>query len=695
MSPSKLLACSGAALILSSCGMSNPFFVKSPLDYEAPQFDKIKIEHYKPAFLRGIKEAKADIDAIVANPEEPDFQNTIEALEYSGELLGRVSNIFYSVKEANDSKELQALARELSPLMTEYSMYVSLNEGLFERVKAVYQKKDRLGLDKEQSRLLDKTYKGFVRGGALLQGSEKEEYSRISEQLSLATLEFGKNVLDATNAYTLNITDEKDLAGLPEYAVSQAAETAKEKGHQGWTFDLSAPSYGAFLRFADNRELRRQIYMAYNTRAVDTNSEVCRKIAQLRLRKANLLGFDCYADYVLDERMAKGTPKVLSFINELMEPSLPAARRDVQAVTDYARANGFGESELQPWDFSYWSEKLCKEKYSISDEILKPYFQLDNCIDAVFGLATRLYGITFEQRTDLPVYHKDVKVYDVKDSDGSHLALFYCDFFPRESKRAGAWMTSFRETLVRDGVEQRPFVTIVTNFSKPSGDTPALLTHDELTTFLHEFGHSLHGMLAKGRYSSMTGTSVNHDFVELPSQIMENWAFEPEYLNGFARHYRTGQTIPAELIEKIVAAQNYNAGYAQVRQLHFGTLDMAWHTLKSIPETSTVEFEHNVLEPFKVLPIADGSCISTTITHLFSGGYAAGYYSYKWAEVLAADAFSLFQEKGIFNREVSDSFRQNVLSKGSSEDEAVLYRNFRGHDPEPKALLVKLGIIEK
>ena len=689
------MACAGAAILLSSCSMTNPFLVKSPLEYEAPQFDKIKVEHYKPAFLQGIKEAKADIDAIVANPAEPDFKNTIEALEYSGELLNKVSNIFYSVKEADDSEELQALAKELSPLMTEFSMYVSLNDKLFEKVNAVYKKKDQLGLNKEQSRLLDKTYKGFVRGGALLTGKDKEEYSKISEELSLATLEFGKNILAATNAYTLNITDRNDLAGLPEYAITQAAETAREKGQQGWTFDLSAPSYGAFIRYSDNRELRRQIYMAYNTRAVDTNSDVCKKIVGLRLRKANLLGFETYADYVLDERMAKGTPKVLSFIKELMDPSLPAALKDVQAVTDYAKAHGFGEAELQPWDFSYWSEKLCQEKYAISDEILKPYFQLDNCIDAVFGLATKLYGITFEERTDLPVYHKDVKVYDVKDSDGSHLALFYCDFFPRASKRSGAWMTSFRETFVKDGEEQRPFVTIVTNFSKPTADTPALLTHDELTTFLHEFGHSLHGIMAKGNYASMTGTSVNHDFVELPSQIMENWAYEPEYLNGFAKHYLTGETIPQELIDKIVAAQNYNAAYAQVRQLHFGTLDMAWHTLKAIPETSTVEFERNVLEPIKVLPIADGACISTTITHLFSGGYAAGYYSYKWAEVLAADAFSLFEEKGIFNTEVSHSFRENILSKGSSDEEAVLYRNFRGHDPEPRALLVKLGIIEK
>ncbi|MBQ0093232.1 MAG: M3 family metallopeptidase [Bacteroidales bacterium] len=688
-----ILLCAATAL-LSSCNMENPLLVESSLPYSAPQFDKIKPEHFKPAFEQGIKEGKAEIDAIVANGEEATFQNTIEALEFAGQTLNKVAGIFYAVIEANTNEQLQAIAEEISPMMTEYSMYISLNEGLFNRVKAVYDKKSELDLTTEQDRLLDKTYKSFVRSGALLQGEDKEKFSKISEELSLSTLTFGKNVLAATNAYTLNITDSSQLAGLPQFAKDMAAQTAQEKGQEGWTFDLSAPSYGAFLRYSENRGLRKEIYMAYNTRAVDTNSEICKKIVDLRLQMANLLGYETYADYVLEERMAKGTPKVLSFIDELMTPSLPAAKEDVKAVYEYAKAHGFEGNELEPWDFSFWSEKLCQEKYTISDELLKPYFRLENCIDAVFGLATKLYGISFEERNDIPGYHEDVKVYDVKDSDGSHLALFYCDFFPRASKRGGAWMTSFSETFVKDGVEHRPFVNLVTNFSKPTGDEPALLTHDELTTFLHEFGHSLHGILAKGNYASMTGTSVNHDFVELPSQIMENWAYEPEYLDGFAKHYKTGETIPDELIGKIVAAKNYNAAYLQVRQLHFGILDMSWHTLKSIPEASAVDFEHAVLEPWKVLPIAGGSCISTTITHLFSGGYAAGYYSYKWAEVLAADAFSRFEEEGIFNTEVSASFRNNILSKGSSEDEAQLYRNFRGHDPEPRALLVKLGIVK-
>ncbi len=688
-----ILLCAATAL-LSSCKMENPLLVESPLPYGAPQFDKISPEHFKPAFEQGIKEGKAEIDAIVANAQEPTFENTIEALEFAGQTLNTVAGIFYAVIEANTNEQLQAIAEEISPLMTEYSMYISLNEGLFNRVKAVYEKKAELNLSTEQERLLDKTYKSFVRSGALLRGEDKEKFSKISEELSLATLTFGKNVLAATNAYTLNITDSSQLVGLPRFAKDMASQTAQEKGQEGWTFDLSAPSYGAFLRYSENRELRKEIYMAYNTRAVDTNSEICKKIVDLRLQMANLLGFETYADYVLEERMAKGTAKVLSFIDELMTPSLPVARQDVKAVYEYAISNGFDGGELEPWDFSFWSEKLCQEKYSISDELLKPYFRLESCIDAVFGLATRLYGVSFEERKDIPGYHEDVKVYDVKDSDGSHLALFYCDFFPRESKRGGAWMTSFCETFVKDGVEHRPFVNLVTNFSKPTGDEPALLTHDELTTFLHEFGHSLHGMLAKGNYASMTGTSVNHDFVELPSQIMENWAYEREYLDGFAKHYKTGETIPDDLIGKIVAAKNYNAAYLQVRQLHFGILDMSWHTLRSIPETSTVDFEHAALDPWKVLPIADGSCISTTITHLFSGGYAAGYYSYKWAEVLAADAFSRFEEEGIFNTVVSASFRDNILSKGSSEDEAQLYRNFRGHDPEPRALLVKLGIVK-
>ena len=691
----KILLIAGAALALISCNMKNPLLTESTAPFGAPEFDKIENEHYLPAFEQGIAEAKAEIDAIVANQEEPTFENTIEAMEYAGQTLSKVASIFYAVMEAHTDDEKQQIAEQISPMLTEYSMYVSLNNDLFQRVKAVYEKKDELGLDQDQMTLLEDNYKSFVRGGANLSDEDKAIYSKLSEELSLLTLQFSKNVLAATNAYTLHITDSTELGGLPEFVKTMGAETAAEKGLEGWAFTLDYPSYGPFLKYSTNRELRKQVWMAYNTRAIGgefDNTEIVKKIVDLRIKIANILGYETYADYALEERMAKSKTTVDGFIMQLLEPSMEFAKKDVADVLAYAKKNGFEENVLQPWDFSYWSERYQEAEYSLSAEELKPYFQLESCIDAVFGLATRLYGITFEERNDIPVYHQDVKVYEVKDADGTHLSLFYADFFPRASKRGGAWMTDFRGQSVRNGVEYRPFVTIVCNFTKPTADAPALITHDELTTFLHEFGHALHGMLAKGRYPSLTGTSVSRDFVELPSQIMENWAYEPEYLNSFAKHYQTGEPIPAELIEKIVAAKNYLAAYGQVRQLHFGYLDMAWHSLKEVPSVSTVEFEQGVLAPWGVLPAAEGAAFSNSFSHIFSGGYSAGYYSYKWAEVLEADAFSLFKEKGIFNTEVADSFRRNILEKGGSEDEAVIYRNFRGHDPQPEALMKKLGL---
>ena len=691
----KTLLIAGAALALISCNMKNPLLTESTAPFGAPEFDKIENEHYLPAFEQGIAEAKAEIDAIVANQEEPTFENTIEAMEYAGQTLSKVASIFYAVMEAHTDETKQQIAEQISPMLTEYSMYVSLNNDLFQRVKAVYEKKDELGLDQDQMTLLEDNYKSFVRGGANLSDEDKAVYSKLSEELSLTTLQFSKNVLAATNAYTLHITDSTELGGLPEFVKTMGAETAAEKGLEGWAFTLDYPSYGPFLKYSTNRELRKQVWMAYNTRAIGgefDNTEIVKKIIDLRIKIANILGYETYADYALEERMAKNKKTVDEFVMQLLKPSMEFAKKDVADVLAYAKKNGFEENVLQPWDFSYWSERYQEAEYSLSAEELKPYFQLESCIDAVFGLATRLYGITFEERNDVPVYHQDVKVYEVKDADGSHLSLFYADFFPRASKRGGAWMTDFRGQSVRDGVEYRPFVTIVCNFTKPTADAPALITHDELTTFLHEFGHALHGMLAKGRYPSLTGTSVSRDFVELPSQIMENWAFEPEYLNSFAKHYQTGEPIPAELIEKIVAAKNYLAAYGQVRQLHFGYLDMAWHSLKEVPAVGTVEFEQSVLAPWGVLPAAEGAAFSTSFSHIFSGGYSAGYYSYKWAEVLEADAFSLFKEKGIFNTEVADSFRKNILEKGGAEDEAVIYRNFRGHDPQPEALMKKLGL---
>ena len=693
----KLLVAGAALALITSCNMKNPLLSESSAPFGAPEFDKIKNEHYLPAFEVGIAEAKAEIDAIVANEEEPTFENTIEAMEYAGGTLNSAASVFYALMEAHTNEQMQQIAEEISPMLTEYSMYVSLNAELFERVKAVYEKRNELGLEPDQMKLLEDNYKSFVRGGANLSDEDKVLYSKWSEELSLATLQFSKNVLAATNAYTLNITDEADLAGLPEFVKTMAAETAAEKGLEGWAFTLDAPSYSPFLQYSENRELRRQIWTAYNTRALSgefDNTEIVKKIVDLRIKIAKILGYETYADYALEERMAKDRKTVNDFIMSLLEPSLEYAKKDIADVFAYAKKNGFEGSRLESWDFSYWSERYKEAAYSLSAEELKPYFQLESCIDAVFGLASRLYGVKFNELNNVPVYHEDVKVYEVTEADGTHLALFYADFFPRASKRGGAWMTSFRDQSIKDGVEKRPFITIVCNFTKPTADAPALITHDELTTFLHEFGHALHGIFAEGRYPSLTGTSVSRDFVELPSQIMENWAFEPEYLNSFAKHYQTGEPIPTELIEKIVAAKNYLAGYAQVRQLHYGWLDMSWHTLTELPAMSTIEFETKALAPYAIMPAVEGAAFSGSFSHIFSGGYSAGYYSYKWAEVLEADAFSLFKEQGIFNTEVAASFRKNILSKGGTEDEAVIYRNFRGHDPQPEALMEKLGLVK-
>jgi len=692
-----LIASSIFALTVS-CTMDNPLLTQSQLPYGAPQFDKIKVEHYLPAFKQAVEEAKADVDAIVANPDAPTFDNTIVALEQSGRALNDVGSVFYNLMEADTNDDMQRIAEEISPMMTEVSMYISLNEKLFDRIKTVYENREQYHLDKDQSRLLEKTYRGFVRSGANLNPEEKERYSKLAEELSLLQLQYSKNALAATNAYTLHLTEEADLAGLPEFVIDLGAEAAKTRNLEGWVYELTAPSYGPFMKYSTRRDLREQMWRAYNTKAVGgefDNLENCRRITEIRIEMANMLGYKNYAEYTTEDRMVKSADNVMDFINKLLEPSMPVAGQDVQSVRTYALANGFDGEQLMPWDFSYWSEKYRDAEYSLSDEQLKPYFQLESCIDAVFGLANKLYGISFIERKDIPGYHPDVKVYDVQEENGRHLALYYADFFPRASKRSGAWMTEFRGQSIVDGVENRPFISIVTNFSKPTSSAPSLLTHDELTTFLHEFGHSLHGILAEGRYGSLTGTSVDHDFVELPSQIMENWAYEAEFLKPFARHYQTGEVIPDELIEKIVESKNYLAAYGQVRQLQYGLIDMAWHTLEDLPEEGTVEFENKVTETLALLPSVEGVCMSTAFSHIFTGGYAAGYYSYKWAEVLEADAFSLFKENGIFNTEVSHSFRDKILSRGSQEDEAVMYRDFRGHDPQPEALLEKLGIITK
>lgn len=675
--------------------MNNPLLIKSTLPFSAPAFDKIENRHYIPAFKQAIEDGKTEIDAIVNNVEAPSFRNTIEALEYSGETLGRIRHIFYNLLEANTDEEMQNIAEEISPLTTEFSMYILLNEGLFQRIKEVYDHRNELKLDNVEMRLLEETYKSFARNGANLSPEDKAVYSKYVEELSLLSLRFGKNVLAATNAFTLNITEESKLAGLPDYVKEQAADEAKSKGVTGWLFNLTAPSYIPFMKFSERRDLREKMYRKYSTRAFGgelDNSNTIKRIAELRIKVANILGYNNFAEYQIEQRMAKSPANVNEFLNKLLNPALPKARQEVEELNLYAKANGFDGDELMPWDFSFYAEKLRAEKYELRDEQLKPYFQLESCINAMFDLANRLYGLSFTEIDDVPVYHKDVKVYNVKDKDGSHLALFYADFFPRESKRGGAWMTEFRGQRIYDNVDERPHISIVTNFTKPTSETPSLITHDEFTTLLHEFGHALHGIMTKGTYESMTGTNVDHDFVELPSQIMENWCYEPEYLQTFAKHYQTEETIPVELIDKIVKTKNYLSAYYHIRQLQFGILDMTWHSLTDIFEEEPLKFEKNALLSTNVLPSIPECIISTSFSHIFAGGYCAGYYSYKWAEVLAADGYSLFKEKGIFNREIADKFRV-LLEKGDSVDPEVLYRDFRGHNPEPEALLKQLMII--
>ena len=676
--------------------MDNPLLIPSSLPFGAPRFDLIRTEHWKPAFQAAIAEGKAEVDAIAANPAPPTFANTVEALELAGTALDRVSGLFFNLLEAESDDAMQQIAEEVSPWLTEYELYISLNETLFARVKAVWDGREALQLDPDQRKLLEESYKGFTRSGALLSPADKKTYAALEEELDLLELKYGKNVLDATNAFSLEITDEAELEGLPQYVRDAAAQAAREKGKTGWRFDLSHPSYVPFLQFSARAELREQLWRAFNARALGgshDNRQICLKITDLRRRIAQLLGYADWAAYELEERMAKHIGAVRKLLDELMAPSLPAARREVADLLAWAKGQGYAQTQMLPWDFPYWSERYRAEHYALSDEQFKPYFRLEDCIAAVFGLATRLYGVQFVERTDLPAYHSDVRIYDVQDAGGRHLALFYADFFPRSGKRSGAWMTNFRELAVRGGVEERPLVSIVTNFTKPTADAPSLLTHDELTTLLHEFGHALHGMLAEGRYPSLTGTNVARDFVELPSQLMENWAFEPAWLHTFARHWQTGEAIPDALVERLVAARNYHAAYFQVRQLRFGLLDLAWHTLQEPANDETEALERAALADCTVLPDIPDSCISTSFHHIFDGGYSAGYYSYKWAEVLEADAFSLFQERGIFDRATAASFRENVLSKGGSEDEALLYRRFRGHEPDPQALLKKLEII--
>lgn len=676
----------------------NPFFEKYNTPHGTVPFDLIKTEHYEPAIREGIRLQVSEIDAIVNNPEAPTFANTILPYEKSGELLDRVTTVFGNLRSAETNDDLQALAQQMMPVLSEHANNISLNEKLFLRIKAVYDQKDKLNLTPEQGRLLDDIYDSFIRHGANLQGEDKEKYRELTKELSQLTLEFSENNLKEVNNYSLELTDKKQLAGLPESAIEAAAEIAKEKGVDGWVFTLQAPSYIPFMTYADNRDLRRELYMAYNTKCTHDNAynnlEIVKKLVNIRMAIAQVLGYSNYAEYVLKKRMAENSEAVYKLLNQLLDAYTPTAREEFKEIEALARKEQGNNFEIMPWDWSYYANKLKDEKFSINTEMLRPYFELEKVKEGVFGLAHKLYGITFKKNAQIPVYHKDVEAYEVFDKDGSYLAVLYTDFHPREGKRSGAWMTGYKEQWIdeKTGENSRPHVSIVMNFTKPTENKPALLTFEEVETFLHEFGHSLHGMFANSTYASLSGTNVYWDFVELPSQFMENFAIEKEFLNTFAKHYQTGEDLPEEWIQRLVDASNFNAAYACLRQVSFGLLDMAWYTRKTPFEGDVKAYEQQAWEKAQILPVVEGTCMSTQFSHIFAGGYSAGYYSYKWAEVLDADAFSLFKQKGIFNREVTDSFRGNILSKGSTEHPMVLYKRFRGQEPTIDALLIRNGI---
>lgn len=678
--------------------MPNPFFEKYNTPHGTTPFDRIKTEHYEPAIREGIRRQATEIDAITHNNQAPTFENTILAYEQSGELLSRVITVFGNLRSAETNDELQDIAQKMVPLLSEHSNNISLNEKLFERVKAVYDRKSELSLTGEQEKLLENAYNGFVRHGANLQGEAKEKYRELTRELSSLTLQFSENNLKETNNYQLVLTDKSQLAGLPESAVEAAAETATEKGVDGWIFTLHAPSYIPFMTHADNRELRRELYMAYNTKCTHDNEynnlDIVRKLVNLRMAIARLLGYNDYAEYTLKERMAETADAVYKLLNNLLEAYTPTAEREYEEVQALARKEQGDDFTVMPWDWSYYSNKLKDEKFSINEEMLRPYFELGKVKEGVFGLANKLYGITFRKNADIPVYHKDVDAYEVFDKDGTYLAVLYTDFHPREGKRAGAWMTEYKGQWIdtETGENSRPHISVVMNFTKPTESKPALLTHNEVETFLHEFGHALHGMFADSTYESLSGTNVYWDFVELPSQIMENFGIEKEFLNTFAHHYETGKALPDQLIRRIVDASNFNVAYSCLRQVSFGLLDMAWYTRTTPFEGDVKAYEQEAWARAQILPAVAETCMSTQFSHIFAGGYSAGYYSYKWAEVLDADAFSLFKQKGIFNREVAESFRENILSKGGTEHPMTLYKRFRGQEPTIDALLIRNGI---
>ncbi|WP_194777734.1 M3 family metallopeptidase [Pararhodonellum marinum] len=673
----------------------NPLLEKFNTPFETPPFDKIKNEHFLEAIQSAIQEAKSEI-AKIKTKEKTDFSNTIAAMDLSGQKLNRIASIFFNLNAAETNETIQSLAREISPLLTAHSNDILLDEDLFERVKKIYHQKETLNLNAEQHTLLEKTFKSFIRNGANLNPEEKQKLREIDKDLSQLGLQFGEHVLAETNRYELVIEEEKDLEGLPETVIDAAALTAEEKGKTGkWVFTLAFPSYVPFMTYAKNRQLRETLFMAYNTKGNKgdelDNKQIIKEILKLKHERATLLGYNRFSDFVLEERMAESGEKVLGFLKDLLAKAKPKALEEIRELQEFALKTD-GLDQLQKWDFSYYSEKLKMEKYQIDDEVLKPYFELNATILGVFETANRLFGLQFQPNIKIPVYHKDVTAYEVLDRHGKHLAVFYADFFPRSGKRNGAWMTSYKGQYKQDGKDSRPQISIVCNFTKPTKTTPSLLTFNEVTTLFHEFGHALHGMLADGTYESLSGTSVYWDFVELPSQIFENWCYEKTCLDLFAKHHKTGEKIPLDLVEKIKQASNFQQGYQTVRQISFGLLDMAYHSTDPEMIGDIVSFEKQVMGETDLLPVTPGTLMSTSFSHIFQGGYAAGYYSYKWAEVLDADAFELFLEKGVFDQETAESFRKNILAAGGREHPKILFKRFRGREPRPDALLKRAGL---
>ncbi len=675
--------------------MNNPLLSTFDTPWQSVPFSRIAPDQFTEAFDRSFAQGRAEIAEITQSTQKPTFNNTIVALEEAGKKLTLMTNILFNLNHANTNEAIQEAARITSPLLTQYSNDIWMNQQLFERVQQIYQSRHQLTLRADEQKLLDDTYKAFVRSGALLTGEEAKQYRAVTEELASLKLQFGENVLAETNDYQLHITDREALGGLPSDLINTAAQKAKDEQKIGWIFTLQFPSYVPFMKYSENRALREQMFRAYSSRANQgnryDNNELVKKIATLRIAKAKLLGFDTYADYVLEERMAGSKEQVILFLNELLEAAIPFARQDVNDVAALAKADGL--TQMERWDFAYYSEKLKTTRYNVNDEMTRPYFELKRVEEGIFYLANQLFGLSFNQNKEIDGYHPDVKVFDVSDETGQFISLLYIDYFPRRSKQGGAWMTSYRDQHRHHGEDIRPHISIVTNFTPPTGEKPSLLTFNEVKTFLHEFGHALHGMLSNVVFESQSGTNVYRDFVELPSQIMENWALEKEWLSQVAIHYQTGESIPDDLIEKLVAADLFQSGYATVRQLSFGYNDMAWHSLDK-PFTGNVAlFEANAIAATELFPPVEGSCMSTAFSHIFDGGYAAGYYGYKWAEVLDADAFQTFKEKGVLNKTIASAYRKEILEKGGSEHPMTLYVNFKGARPSIPPLLKRAGLI--